>query len=194
MSSIFLKFFGGMIPRLGEQHLNVEDRLGKTGFFATSGNQPASGVVMSNPQATEAENCNLYSGELRPLTKPALSHQFCRPGEPCWFVPIVPEQPPVIPPEPPGCIPVVITQQPGVPLAPIGTPATFTVGVNPDATTPVFYQWYEGNVIIPGAVSEVLTVDVTQENAYNAYAVEVSNPCGYEVSIPATVDTTPPEP
>ena len=56
MAVISLKWFGGMIPRAGEQPLPP-------------------------PYATEAENCNLYSGELRPLNKPALAHVFWSPTE-----------------------------------------------------------------------------------------------------------------
>jgi hypothetical protein len=64
MAVISLKWFGGMIPRAGEQHLPP-------------------------PHATEAENCNLYSGELRPLNKPALAHRFWSPTEFDIFPPII---------------------------------------------------------------------------------------------------------
>lgn len=160
MALISLLWFGGMAPRYGEQHL-------------------------SKPHATEAENCKLYSGELRPLTKPALAHQFCRPGEPCWFVPLTPEPPVENPPEPPACVPVVITSQPTSPLVLVGSPATFSVGVNTDATAPVNYQWYRNNELMPGEVASALVVNVTAENLYDYYAVSVQNPCGEAVSIPA---------
>jgi hypothetical protein len=64
MAVISLKWFGGMIPRAGEQHLPP-------------------------PHATEAENCSLYSGELRPLKKPALAHRFWSPTEADIFPPII---------------------------------------------------------------------------------------------------------
>jgi hypothetical protein len=66
MAVISLKWFGGMIPRAGERHLPP-------------------------PHATEAENCNLYSGELRPLKKPALAHRF-------WQPLVVVDDPIVLPP------------------------------------------------------------------------------------------------
>ena len=62
MSSIIMEWFGGMIPRLGEEHL------------AQIGGEP-------NVFAVDAENTNLYSGELRPLVRPSLAHTFCSPGD-----------------------------------------------------------------------------------------------------------------
>ena len=84
MAFISLKWFAGIVPRRGRQHLDA-------------------------PHATEAENCNLYSGELRPLKKPALVHKFCTPANDCWRQPLPedPSNPPEPPPEPPQCVPVV---------------------------------------------------------------------------------------
>ena len=108
MSKIFLKWFGGMRPRMGDQHLSRR-RLTETGIFA----QPVQNTdneMLSEIPATEAENCNLYSGELRPLRQPALAHRFCKPTDDCWRQPIPddPSVPPVEPPEPPDCVPAVI--------------------------------------------------------------------------------------
>lgn len=87
MSNITLKAFGGMVPRRGEQHLDTN-------------------------HATDAENANLYSGELRPLNKPSLAHEFCKPDQPCFVSP-KPIVPPIVrPPIPEDCIPPVIIQQP----------------------------------------------------------------------------------
>ena len=117
MSKIWLKWFGGMVPRQGEQHLNPK-RLEETGLFRRPPVNP-NVEIERGVHATEAENCNLYSGELRPLHKPALAHHFCQPGDECWHVPI-PDDPSVPPPEPPppppNCVPVVITGQPGPPV------------------------------------------------------------------------------
>lgn len=117
MSKLWMKWFGGMVPRRGEQHL-TDKRLEETGYFRQAPVNP-NFEVESGINATEAENCNLYSGELRPLHKPALAHRFCRPGDACWHVPIPDDPslpPPPPPPEPPFCLPVVITGQPGPPV------------------------------------------------------------------------------
>ena len=164
MSRISLKWFGGMVPRRGEQHL------------------PRS------LHATEAENCNLYSGELRPLKKPSLSHQFCRPDEDCWRSPLPDDPsvpPPEPPPEPPLCVPVAIeSTSPAYDLGDIafGTQLLFTVTVNADATTPLQYQWYQNGIAIPGAVDSVYQHTVAVEDAYTNFTVSVQNPCGLEVS------------
>ena len=71
MSKLFLKWFGGMRPRMGDQHL-TERRLQETGIFRSPQQNPDF-EVNTGVHATEAENCNLYSGELRPLKKPALA-------------------------------------------------------------------------------------------------------------------------
>ncbi len=166
MSRISLKWFGGMVPRRGEQHL------------------PRS------LHATEAENCNLYSGELRPLKKPSLSHQFCRPDEECWRSPLPDDPsvpPPEPPPEPPLCVPVTITGQTpdpaNIPGYSEGDPAIFTVSVNADATAPVQYQWYKNGVAIPGAVDSAYAFTITIDDSYSEYTVSVQNPCGLAVSI-----------
>ena len=98
---------------MGEQHLQGDNRLEETGYFRRPQVNPNFDIE-TGMWATEAENCNLYSGELRPLHKPALAYHFCRPGDPCWHVPIpddpsVPPEPPV---EPPNCVPVAIYYAP----------------------------------------------------------------------------------
>lgn len=77
MTSIVLKVFGGMVPRRGEQHLEMVS-------------------------ATEAENTRLYSGELRPLNKPALAHTFSQPDDPEFIQPPTTTLPPI---DPEGPIP-----------------------------------------------------------------------------------------
>ena len=74
MALISLKWFSGMVPRAGEQHLPP-------------------------PYATDATNTNLYSGELRPLRKPSLAHQFPAPGDSDFHKPVAPD--PGKPAEPP---------------------------------------------------------------------------------------------
>jgi hypothetical protein len=79
MVALVLKVFGGMVPRRGEQHLDQIN-------------------------ATDAENTLLYSGELRPLHRPALVHRFPKPGDTKFYAPLEPPSngPPVIvdPPDP----------------------------------------------------------------------------------------------
>ena len=78
MATIVLKVFGGMVPRRGGQHLEIVS-------------------------AKDAENTLLYSGELRPLNRPALAHRFESPDDPGFQQPEVPPgQPPTEPGEPPG--------------------------------------------------------------------------------------------
>ena len=172
---IALKWFGGMIPRRGRQHL------------------PA-------PHATEAENCNLYSGELRPLRQPALAHQFCRPDQECWRTPIPddPSVPPEPPPEPPACIPVTIVTQPevvGTPSFVEGSELQLQVTVNSDATVPVQYQWLRDNEAIPGAVEALLTWTLSLDDINVSFSVLVQNPCGQVISeayVVTTVTGIPP--
>jgi len=112
MSKIFLKWFSGMRPRMGDQHL-TNQRLAETGYFRAPQRNPETEALGGQVHAVEAENCNLYSGELRPLKAPALAHTFCRPTDDCWRGPPPddPSIPPVEPPEPPDCIPIAIESQ-----------------------------------------------------------------------------------
>lgn len=176
MAIISLKWFGGMAPRRGEQHL------------------PA-------PHATEAENVNLYSGELRPLKKPALAHKFCRPSDECWNAPLTddPSYPPTLPPGPgdPGggggpCIQIEILDSTKVVLAEIGGEANFFVTINDDASSPVLYQWFENNELMPGETSSTMTITVTVENSESSFTAKIENPCGVAVTLPATIDVDVP--
>lgn len=165
MSRISLKWFGGMIPRRGEQHLPV-------------------------PHATEAENCNLYSGELRPLRQPSLTHQFCRPEEECFRSPLPPDPsipPPEPPIEPPQCVPVqILSQSPALSLGDVfvDTEFTLSVTVNTDATEPVEYQWFKNGIAIPSAVDQTYTFTATEADSFAFWTVFVQNPCGEELSEP----------
>jgi len=169
MAFISLKWFAGMVPRRGNQHLNA-------------------------PHATEAENCNLYSGELRPLHKPALAHRFCRPEDDCWRQPFPddPSVPPVEPPEPPNCIPVAANgflewnSPVPDPVLP-GTEISATQYVNADATAPVQYQWFKNNIAIPGQVGPTLFYTVMEGDDYSAFTVLVQNPCRTFLSNPITI-------
>lgn len=187
MTAILLKFFGGMIPRLGEQHLSKQKKIAETGLFGGRGEKP--NELLSDPSATDAQNANLYSGELRPLAKPARSHGFARPGDPDFNEPLIgdPSWPPDLPPPPPVCIPVVIETDPvnqaGVP----GDNVAFTVLVNADVTVPVRYQWFQDNIIMSGEISPVLNVLVTDNNINSRYNVAVYNPCGDDISLTARV-------
>lgn len=172
---IALKWFGGMIPRRGNQHL------------------PA-------PHATEAENCNLYSGELRPLKQPALFYQFCRPDQECWRTPIPedPSVPPEPPPEPPACISVTIVTQPviisGTPTYVAGEVIQIQVTVNSDATAPVQYQWLRDNEAIAGSVDPILTWTLSTDDTNVSFTVLVQNPCGQVISQPVTIPIVAPPP
>lgn len=151
MALISLKWFGGMIPRRGEQHL-----------------PPYS--------ATEAQNTDLYSGELRPLIKASLSHQFERPTSDDFV-----EEPgtPEPPPPPAGCIAIAITSQPTPPLTlEVGDLITLSFTTNADATPPVQYQWYKNGVAVPGAVSTTYTATAEVEDSYARFQATAINPCG----------------
>lgn len=156
-----------MVPRLGNQHLKP-------------------------PHATEAENCNLYSGELRPLNRPALAHKFCEPGDTCFITPKPedPSIPPEPPPEPPQCVSVVIVTQPtagDLSLVEGGTPLTLSVIVNSDATVPVQYQWLQDNQALPGEVGPVFDTVLQPSDSFTSFTVFVQNPCGEEISLPVVV-------
>lgn len=154
-----------MIPRRGEQHL------------------PA-------PHATEAENVNLYSGELRPLKKPARAHEFCRPEDECWNTPLVddPSFPPTLPECPPGGEPPVVTQEPeSINSIPGGT-VTLTVAA--EGTEPLIYQWFEDGIAIPSAVNPTYEYTAGQADDIRYFSVAVYGPCGEALSNVVTVNTS----
>lgn len=165
MARLSLKWFGGMIPRRGEQHL------------------PA-------PHATEAENVNLYSGELRPLKKPARAHEFCRPEDECWNTPLVddPSFPPTLPECPPGGEKPEITQEPeSVNSIPGGT---VTLTVVAEGTEPLIYQWFEDGIAIPSAVNPTYEYTAGQADDIRYFSVAVYGPCGEALSNVVTVNTS----
>ena len=176
MSLINLLWFGGMIPRAGEQH-------------------------MPPPHASEAENTNLYSGELRPLHKPSLAHRFAAPGDDDFitFPPIDPSLPPgetpgERPPTGPGdCIEPYFTVEPRNEAGIIGRPTTFSAEINQDADQPVFFQWYRNGAYIPGATGKSLTITVTAENFQDFYQIVARNDCGAAVSKRVQVDLNAPD-
>lgn len=157
-----------MVPRRGEQHLD------------------------SN-HATDAENASLYSGELRPLNKPSLAHEFCKPDQPCFVSP-KPIVPPIVrPPIPEDCVaPLIITQPVANEEVLPGVEVTFSVGVDPESTGPLQYQWYKAGAPVAGATGPTLTfiADASDNGLY--LTVLVLGPCGEELSQAAliTVDTT----
>lgn len=173
---IFLKWFGGMIPRLGEQHLKAQ-RIRETGYFKSPGSIPRPPEVEEGMYATDAQNTDLYSGELRPMVVPSLAHTFTQPTAEDFIE--EPETPP--PPEPPpsGCIPVTITTHPTAPATLAdGALLTLTAETNSDATPPVQYQWYKNGVAVPGAVGPTYTEVVGVEDSYARFQLVVQNPCG----------------
>lgn len=156
MALISLKWFGGMVPRMGEQHL-----------------PPIA--------ATDAQNTNLYSGELRPMVVPALAHVFPEPTADDFKDP---PDPPKLPPPPPGCIAVAITVEPTAPPGPlsVGDIVTLTVENNADATPPTQYQWYENGNAIVGAIEASYTFTLEEGYSHSRYQVSVQNPCGSALS------------
>lgn len=187
MSNIFLKWFGGMIPRMGEQNLKKE-RMAETGFFP-SGMQPRSeSLAPRNVNATEAANVNLYSGELRPLTKPARAHEFARPGDDDFYAPTWddPSYPPDSP-ETPGkeCIPPNITDPPVFVDYELGQQAAYSVIT--EGSTPLQYQWFLDGILVPSEVGPAFTFLVTEENIHSRVMVGVGNACGNEATVPIAV-------
>lgn len=76
MAAIVMTVFGGMVPRRGEQHLEVVS-------------------------ASDAENTLLYSGELRALNRPSIAHRFAQPGDRNFVSPALPPgQQPTVPGDP----------------------------------------------------------------------------------------------
>jgi hypothetical protein len=149
-----------MVPRRGDQHL-------------------------AQANATEAQNVNLYSGALRPLAEPTLTHAFLSPTDEGWKEDNPPEIEPQDPPPPDdseSCIIVAILVQPvSVQVAP-GNPATFTVVVDSPVTGPVLYQWYEDGKVIPGAIYPALTIPDAEDAYGHTYFVYITNPCGQQIS------------
>ena len=144
-----------MVPRVGEQHLDT-------------------------PYATEAENTNLYSGELRPLHKPTLAHVFCQPGDACFYGPKDPEPPIIVPPPPPNCVAPVIenTDLTRYEDSCIGDIWQFQVIINSDASGPLQYRWYKNGNPLSGNYDSILTYTVTAADTGAVFSVLVIGPCG----------------
>lgn len=189
MSRIFLKWFAGMIPRQGEQHLKAS-KIAETGLFWEPPQQRDEQLAPQQVHATEAENCRLYSGELRPLNRPALAHAFARPGDRDFYAPTVedPSYPPDQPVEPPECIAPTITQQPTFTDYQINDVAAYSV--ISDGTTPLSYQWFFNGIVIPGEVGPAITFIVDETNVRNTIRVAVANACGFEWSTEIQVSQT----
>lgn len=174
MSNIAIKAFGGMVPRRGDSYLDTH-------------------------AATDAENAYLYSGELRPLNKPSLAHEFCKPDQPCFVSPN-PIVPPIVrPPIPEDCIAPLIVTQPGsiMDVFP-GVEVTFYITVDPESTGPLQYQWYKNGAPMDSETGPTLTFIATAEDDGAQLTVLVIGACGEELSTAGllTVDTTtelPPE-
>lgn len=103
---------------------------------------------------------------------------------------------PVEVPEPPECVPVTISSQPNSPTIEAGQSATLTVTAV--GTEPIFYQWYQGvsgdtSHPVIGAIDATFVTPVL--TVTTSYWVLVSNPCGLEDSLGATVTVpAPPDP
>ncbi len=81
--------------------------------------------------------------------------------------------------------PVVITTQPADQTVPERSRATFYVGATGSRLR---YQWYQNNVVIPGATNALLQLSsVTFALSGRSYHVVVSNPVNVVTSAPATL-------
>lgn len=82
-------------------------------------------------------------------------------------------------------IPAEITQNPVAATAYAGREAKFTVGA--DGTTPLFFQWYKGETLIPDATNAVLTFICAYEDNGTTYKAQVTNAFGTVMSTEATL-------
>jgi hypothetical protein len=155
MSNIFLRVFGGMVPRRDDQYL-----------------EPHS--------ATDAQNALLYSGELRPLKEPSLAHVFPGPTDPEWKEDIPNNEIQEPPPPEEVCEVPVITGQPADGGGEIGEISNFSVVA--EGTIPLLYQWYVDGEALPGEILPSLALFITAENRYSTVTVSVTNPCGVALS------------
>jgi len=64
---------------------------------------------------------------------------------------------------------------------------TATFSVNADGTTPLFYQWYKGNTLIPGATGDILSFTCAYADNGTTYEVVVTNLYGSATSAPAAL-------
>jgi hypothetical protein len=81
--------------------------------------------------------------------------------------------------------PPVITTQPLPRTVKLGESANFSVGVATGST--VSYQWFKNGQPIPGAISEVLTIDRAQSSDAGQYSVRISNAAGSVLSASVTL-------
>ena len=191
MANIFVKWFGGMIPRRGEQLLGKPVRRGG---------------AAKHVHSVEANNLDLDSGELRPLLEPQLETDFPLPGDDAFLAPPADDFSGDTSgsggngfPSPGGCTPVAILTPPDPVIYsdPSVVPATTTFNVVVTESLyegPITYQWYLDGVAQPGEVSDEFIVDNTQfysspetvvspniptySNQTIRVGVVVTNPCG----------------
>jgi len=64
---------------------------------------------------------------------------------------------------------------------------TATFSVDADGTTPLFYQWYKGNTLIPGAIGDILSFTCAYADNGTTYEVVVTNLYGSATSAPAAL-------
>jgi hypothetical protein len=86
-------------------------------------------------------------------------------------------------------VPVVtVTASPNTSVSPT-TPVVLTAAVS-SATSPITYQWYLNNVLIPGANGATSTVNPNQPGDYTVSVVD-ANGCGASTSTPLNITVVP---
>jgi hypothetical protein len=85
---------------------------------------------------------------------------------------------------------ITITQQPQSQSVVTGQDATFTVSINPDATTPVTYQWSSSSGPLAGETGPTLTITNCQPANSGSYTVTITNIVGSVTSNAAVLNVT----
>ncbi|CAM2069098.1 S8 family serine peptidase [Sulfidibacter corallicola] len=81
--------------------------------------------------------------------------------------------------------PVTITEQPTGQIICPGEDLVWCIGVN--GADPFQYQWYHNDSPIPGAQASCLSIDEVSLGDEGSYYCVVTNPCGQETSVQATM-------
>lgn len=89
----------------------------------------------------------------------------------------------------PNGVPPSIAQEPSPQLVAEGGTAQFDVGATGDE--PLSYQWWKGDLPVPGATLASLVVTNAPLGAADLYRVVVSNPSGSVTSAPAALTVAP---
>ncbi|MBL8761319.1 MAG: immunoglobulin domain-containing protein [Phycisphaerae bacterium] len=83
-----------------------------------------------------------------------------------------------------GCIAPTITGHPASQTISLGAPVSFGVAAT---GTDLGYQWFKNDIVIDGAIATIYTIPAVAQGDEGNYTCLVSNACGDDLSLPATL-------